>query len=82
MTVPNAFDFLERINFYESLCNGEPSVYRDYEKAKENCCRLMPFVEKLREGYDLVMGDRFPEESKKALCHGVTNISAIPFSRL
>jgi glycosyltransferase involved in cell wall biosynthesis len=43
---------------------------------------LMPFVEKLREGYDLVMGNRFRGGWKKALCLGLTGISAIQFSPL
>ena len=38
------------------------------------------FVEKLREGHDIVMGNRFAAASSPGRCRGSTNISGIPAS--
>jgi glycosyltransferase involved in cell wall biosynthesis len=38
---------------------------------------LMPFLEKLREGYELVMGNRFKGGIKKAQCPGIIGILEI-----
>ena len=42
---------------------------------------LDPFVAKLREGYDLVMGNRFAGGISWAQCPGRTDISEIPSCR-
>lgn len=39
------FNIFEQIEFYESLWNGTPSVYRDYEETKKNVFSLMPYIE-------------------------------------
>lgn len=61
LAVPHQFDLKERINFYESLWNGAPSVYRDYEKTKKNCLSLMPFIEKHRGEMQLTHIDAVPD---------------------
>lgn len=43
--VEHAFDLFERIDFYESLWNGAPSVYRDYFATKEKVLSLRPYIE-------------------------------------
>ena len=43
---------------------------------------LMPFVEKLREGYELVMGNRFKGGIEKGRCLRYTSILAIRFCLL
>ena len=46
LSVNHKFDIFEEINFYEDLWNGHKSVYRDYEKVKENIFSLKSFIEK------------------------------------
>ncbi len=45
LSVRHEFDIFKHIDFYESLWNGAPSAYKDYEKTKENVFSLRPFVE-------------------------------------
>jgi len=46
LQVDHEFDLFEQIEFYESLWNGKPSVYRDYLSTKKNVLSLRPFIEK------------------------------------
>lgn len=39
------FDLFGRLEFYESLWEGKPSAYRDYQKTKEQVFSLRPFIE-------------------------------------
>ena len=43
--VDHTFDLFGQLEFYESLWNGAPSVYRDYQRTKENVLSLRPFIE-------------------------------------
>ena len=61
LTVPHTFDLFERINFYESLWDGNPSIYRDYEKTKANLISLKPFLEKYRLPFQLTHIDAVPD---------------------
>ena len=61
LTVPHTFDLFERIDFYESLWCGLPSIYRDYEKTKANCRKLIPFLEKHKEPFQLTHIDAVPD---------------------
>ena len=61
LTVPHTFDLFERIDFYESLWDGNPSIYRDYEKTKANLISLQPFLEKYRLPYQLTHIDAVPD---------------------
>lgn len=45
MTVEHTFDLWGKIEFYETLWEGKPSAYRDYQKTKENVFALRPFIE-------------------------------------
>lgn len=45
LKVSHEFDLFGQIEFYESLWNGEKSVFRDYEKTKENVFKLKDFIE-------------------------------------
>ena len=40
LKVPHTFDIFAHIDYYESLWNGAPSVYRDYEDTKKNVLSL------------------------------------------
>ena len=61
LTVPHTFDLFERIDFYESLWDGHPSIYHDYEKTKENCHRLIPFIDAHKEPFQLTHVDAVPD---------------------
>lgn len=43
--VNHEFDLFKQIDFYESLWNGSPSIYRDYQKTKEHVLQLKPYIE-------------------------------------
>ena len=48
LSVEHRFDLFEQIDFYESLWDGKPSVYRDYKKTKEQVLKLRPYIEKYK----------------------------------
>ena len=45
LTVPHSFDIFGQIEFYESLWNGAPSVYRDYERTKADVLSLQGYID-------------------------------------
>ena len=45
LKVDHEFDLFKQIEFYESLWNGEKSVFRDYENTKKNILSLREFVD-------------------------------------
>lgn len=45
LKVDHEFNLFKEIEFYESLWNGKPSVYKDYETTKKNVWSLIPFIE-------------------------------------
>ncbi len=45
LQVSHEFNIYERLEFYESLWNGQPSVYRDYEDTKKKIYELKDYVE-------------------------------------
>lgn len=53
LTVPHAFDIFGQIEFYESLWDGTPSVYRDYRETKEKVLSLKLFVDSVRKDWCL-----------------------------
>ena len=61
LTVAHTFDLFERIEAYEKRWNGVPSIYRDYEKTKENCRKLLPFIERHQEPFRLTHIDAVPD---------------------
>lgn len=46
LSVPHKFDIFKQIDFYESLWDGKPSIYRDYAKTKEQVFSLKEYIEK------------------------------------
>lgn len=44
LKVDHEFKIFEQIEFYESLWNGKPSVYRDYENTKKNIMSLESWI--------------------------------------
>ncbi len=61
LSVPHTFDLFERVSLYEELWAGQPSIYRDYEQTKANCRKLIPFIEKHREPFQLSHIDAVPD---------------------
>ena len=46
LIVEHDFDIFRQIDFYESLWNGRPSVYRHYKRTKENVLSLKEYIDK------------------------------------
>ena len=61
LVVVHDFDIFGQIDFYESLWEGAPSVYRDYAKTKEKVLALKPYIEKTRETVCLTHIDAVPD---------------------
>lgn len=45
LQVKHEFDIFGQMEFYESLWDGMPSVYKDYEKTKANILSLKPYID-------------------------------------
>ena len=45
LQVEHTFDIFGQIEFYETLWNGAPSDYRDYQKTKAHVLELRPYIE-------------------------------------
>ena len=43
--VDHEFSIFDQIEHYEELWDGEPSVYKDYERTKENILSLKPYID-------------------------------------
>lgn len=61
LSVEHEFHIFEQIEFYESLWNGLPSVYRDYEKTKERVLSLKSYIESHIEKRVLTHIDAVPD---------------------
>ena len=61
LTVDHTFDIFGQIDFYESLWDGNPSIYRDYRKTKENLLALRPYIESLPKDWCLTHIDAVPD---------------------
>lgn len=61
LSVDHSFDVFGQIDFYESLWKGQPSIYIDYEKTKEQVFSLRPYVESHVEDIVLTHIDAVPD---------------------
>lgn len=61
LVVGHEFDVFEQIDFYESLWNGKPSVYRDYQRTKERIISLKQYIEKYVDKKVLTHIDAVPD---------------------
>lgn len=61
LTVPHTFDIFEQIEFYESLWEGNASIYKDYLKTKENVFSLRNFIDEQKCEYQLTHIDAVPD---------------------
>ena len=61
LTVDHTFDIFGQIDLYESLWEGQPSMYKDYKQTKENVLKLMPFIDGLEKDWCLTHIDAVPD---------------------
>lgn len=61
LEVPHTFDIFGQIDFYEALWEGQPSIYKDYEKTKANVLCLKPFIDGLEKKRCLTHIDAVPD---------------------
>ena len=61
LRVPHTFDIFGQIEFYETLWNGSPSVFRDYVRTKANVLSLRPFIEAAGKDWCLTHIDAVPD---------------------
>ena len=61
LTVSHTFDIFGQIDFYESLWDGDLSVYRDYKSTKANVFSLKPFIDNLEKERCLTHIDAVPD---------------------
>lgn len=61
LKVNHRFDVFKQIEFYESLWNGQLSVYRDYKRQKEQVFSLQSYIEKYKEEEILTHIDAVPD---------------------
>jgi len=59
--VDHTFDIFRQIEFYESLWNGAPSVFEDYQKTKQQVFSLVPYIEKHKLPFVLTHIDAVPD---------------------
>lgn len=59
--VKHEFNVFGQIEFYESLWNGIPSVYKDYQKTKENVLSLKSYIDSHVEEKVLTHIDAVPD---------------------
>ena len=61
LQVSHTFDLWERIGYYESLLEGQPSCYDDYAETKAAVAELCAFVEKQPREWTLCHIDSVPD---------------------
>lgn len=61
LQVPHAFDLFERIEFYETLWNGKPSVYDDYAQTKRGVMELKAYIDAQEKDRALTHIDAVPD---------------------
>ena len=61
LTVSHTFDIFGQIQFYETLRNGQASMYKDYDKTKRNVLSLKSFIDSLKKNWCLTHIDAVPD---------------------
>lgn len=61
LKVDHKFDIFGQIEFYESLWEGHPSIYKDYMRTKANIMSLRPYIEAHTETKVLTHMDAVPD---------------------
>lgn len=61
LEVSHTFDIFGQIDFYESLWNGAPSCFRDYEKTKRQVLELKSYIDSQEKDWCLTHIDAVPD---------------------
>lgn len=61
LSVPHTFDIFGQIEFYETLWEGQPSMYKDYATTKANVLSLKLFIDSLDKDWCLTHIDAVPD---------------------
>ena len=61
LNVPFVFDLFNQTDFYESLWEGSPSIYKDYCITKENVFSLRSFIDSMDKDWCLTHIDAVPD---------------------
>ena len=61
LSVPHTFDIFGQIEFYETLWEGQPSMYKDYKLTKEHVFSLKTFIDSLEKDWSLTHIDAVPD---------------------
>lgn len=61
LTVPHTFDIFDQIEFYETLWNGHPSMYKDYKATKANVLSLKKYIDAQPKDWCLTHIDAVPD---------------------
>lgn len=61
LEVGHTFDIFAQIEFYETLWNGQPSMYRDYKQTKENVMSLKEYIDGIEKDWCLTHIDAVPD---------------------
>ena len=61
LSVPHSFDIFGQIEFYETLWDGQPSMYKDYKLTKEHVLSLKSFIDSLEKDWSLTHIDAVPD---------------------
>ena len=59
--VNHEFNIFEQLDFYESLWDGAPSIYRDYKKTKDNVFKLKGYIDSQAKERILTHIDAVPD---------------------
>lgn len=59
--VGHEFNLFEKLEHYEQLRDGKASVYKDYQKTKENVCSLKPYIDAHAKAKVLTHIDAVPD---------------------
>lgn len=61
LKVDHTFDIFGQIEFYETLWEGQSSMYKDYKQTKDNVLSLKPFIDSLEKDWCLTHIDAVPD---------------------
>lgn len=61
LQVNHTFDVFEKIAYYETLWNGQPSIYPDYKEVKENIMSLKKYLDQQSIEFVLTHIDAVPD---------------------
>lgn len=77
LEVEHTFSLFDQIDYYESLWEGKPSVYRDYRTTKAHVMELQAYLEEQPKVWTLTHIDAVPDNFLFAEKNGVEEIRLI-----